>query len=192
MQVDSHLDRFMVDLRKRVKQRGEASSSSEIDQISESIHLALKAGSATQDTASSKAAAPAPDTAAAPDVAVRSVAVSAPLAVPQPLMSRKEAVAMELCKPTGAPGTAFETLHMASTCLCGGRLRCSQAQSQSIRPQHHKKSLIPHTNHRVLMAVTLVALALRLGSNYSCGVVIRAHEQVLGTVAVRYRAELLR
>ena len=86
MQVDSHLDRFMVDLRKRIKQRGEASSSSEIDQISESIHLALKTGgSATLDTASSKAAAAAPDTAAAPDVAVHSVAVGAPLAVPQPL-----------------------------------------------------------------------------------------------------------
>ena len=112
MQVDSHLDRFMVDLRKRIKQRGEASSSSEIDQISESIHLALKTGgSATLDTASSKAAAAAPDTAAAPDVAVQSVAVSAPLAVPQPSVSRKEAVAMELCKPTGAPGAALDTAH---------------------------------------------------------------------------------
>ena len=112
--MDSHLDRFMVDLRKRIKQRGEASSSaSEIDQISETIHLALKTSSATLDTASSKAAAAAPDTAATPDVAVHSVAVSAPLAVPQPSVSRKEAIAMELCKPTGAPG-APSALRLAS------------------------------------------------------------------------------
>ena len=103
MQVDSHLDRFMVDLRKRIKQRGETSSSaSDIDQLSDTIHLTLKTGaSSTHDTASSKAAAP------ASDVAVQSVAVSTPMDVPQPSVSRKDAVAMELCKPPGASGTAL-------------------------------------------------------------------------------------
>ena len=103
VQVDSNLDRFMVDLRKRIKQRGETSSSaSDMDQAADTIHLTLKTGALdTHDTASSKAAAP------ASDVAVQSVAVSMPVDVPQPSVSRKEALAMELCKPPGASGTAL-------------------------------------------------------------------------------------
>ena len=45
VQVDSHLDRFMVDLRKSSKQRGETSSSaSDMDQAADTIHLTLKTG----------------------------------------------------------------------------------------------------------------------------------------------------
>ena len=111
----------MVDLRRRMKQRGEASSSaSEADQIAETIHLTLKAGaSVVQDTACSSAAP------AAPEVAVQSVAVSAPVAVPQPCVSRKEAVAMELCKPTGAPGAA-PALRTASAASRGVAVRAAE------------------------------------------------------------------
>jgi len=107
----------MVDLRERIKQRGDGSSTtSEADQITETIHMTLKrSGSAIKDTASSKAIE-APAAAAALDVTVQSVAVSTPVAVPQLGVSRKEAVDMELCKPPGAPGLAQDLLGVAHVC----------------------------------------------------------------------------
>ena len=100
MQVDSHLDRFMTDLRKRIAARSEGSGTgSDVDHISETIHLALKTRDA--DAASSKAAPAVP--AAGADAAVLSVGVSAPVSVPA---ARKDATAMELCKPPGASGAA--------------------------------------------------------------------------------------
>ena len=110
-QVDAHLDRFMADLRRRIRARGgssEASSgtASEVDAISETIHLTLKTSGAspttTRDTASSRA--PGQPGPGAPEVSVHSVAVSAPVDVPLPAPSKDSALAMDLCKPPGASG----------------------------------------------------------------------------------------
>lgn len=110
-QVDAHLDRFMADLRRRIRARGgssEASSgtASEVDAISETIHLTLKTSGAspttTRDTASSRA--PGQPALGTPEVSVHSVAVSAPVDVPLPAPRKDSALAMDLCKPPGASG----------------------------------------------------------------------------------------
>lgn len=93
----------MVDLRKRIRQRGEALSSgttSDVGAKADTIHLALKTGgsgslAATADTASSQAA----------DVEVQRVAVSPPVAMPA-APAPKGPIAMDLCKPPGASGGA--------------------------------------------------------------------------------------
>ena len=113
MQVDSHLDRFMTDLRKRIAARSEGSgTASDVDHISETIHLALKTRVA--DAASSKVAPAVP--AAGADAAVHSVGVSAPVSVPA---ARKDVAAMELCKPPGASGAAPAGLPSALHALRG-------------------------------------------------------------------------
>ena len=130
MQVDSHLDRFMTDLRKRIAARSEGSGAApDVDRISETIHLALKTRDA--DASSSKAAPPVPAVpAAGADAAVHSVGVSAPVSVPA---ARKDVTAMELCKPPGASGAPPAPVCCASHALQGRSLLVPGSMTLDVR-----------------------------------------------------------
>ena len=138
MQVDSHLDRFMTDLRKRIAARGEgAGTAPDVDHISETIHLALKTRDA--EAASSKAALAMP--AAGADTAVHSVGVSAPMSVPA---ARKDVTAMELCKPPGASGASLRPCVLRCVRCRGGLCSFLAAWCSEVRCTSTAQDCLPY------------------------------------------------